>query len=132
MKSYTDEKFGFAFFYPDDWILEKEDNVISVYDAENGLGALQFSVFYVGNDGQIDLKAELEDFLENYMPVEVKVINDLACSAFVDSDRAWQYWLFQRGNSLVLGSYNCEIEDKGKENKIISEILSSFVQSSIN
>ena len=132
MKSYTDEKFGFAFFYPDDWILEKEDNVISVYDAENGLGALQFSVFYVGNDGQIDLKVELEDFLEDYMPVEVEIISDLAYSTFVDGDRVWQYWLFQRGNSLVLASYNCEIEDKGKENEMINEILNSFVQSSIN
>src|SRR5690606_24668562 len=123
MKSYTDEKFGFAFFYPDDWILEKENNVISVYDAENGLGALQFSVFYVGNDSQIDLKAELEDFLEDYMPVEAEIINDLAYSTLINDNRAWQYWLFQRGNSMVLASYNCEIEDKGKENKIINEIL---------
>lgn len=132
MKSYTDDKFGFAFLYPDDWVWEKEDNVISVYDAENGLGALQFSIYYVGNDSEINLKSELEGFLQEYNSFEVKMIDGFAYSKLKDNERVWQYWFFQRGNSLVLASYNCEIEDKGKEDEIINKVLDSFAQSSIN
>ena len=60
MRRYTDDKFGFVFLYPNDWTWEKEDNVISIYNPENGLGALQFSIYYVGNDSRVDLKTELE------------------------------------------------------------------------
>ncbi|CAM1340227.1 hypothetical protein [Tenacibaculum amylolyticum] len=132
MKNYTDDKFGFVFLYPDEWTCEKEDNVISVYDSENGLGALQFSVYYVGNDNEIDLKAELEDFLEDYESFEVHITNGFAYSKLKDSERWWQYWFFQRGNTLILASYNCEIEDEGKEDRAIKEILDSFTQNSIN
>ncbi|UOB16284.1 hypothetical protein [Abyssalbus ytuae] len=132
MRSYTDEKFGFVFFYPNNWILEKENNIISVYNAENGLGALQFSIFYVGNDNQIDLKVELENFLGDYESVEVEMVNNLAYSTFDNNDRTWKYWLFQNGSSLILTSYNCEIEDKGKEDGVINQILNSFIQSSIS
>ncbi|MBS9464378.1 hypothetical protein KIM67_18295 [Flagellimonas sp. 389] len=132
MKSYTDDKFGFVFLYPDNWTREKEDNVISVYDAENGFGALQFSIYYVGNEVQIDLRVELEDFLQDYDSFKIEMIDGFAYSKFRDGEIAWQYWFFRRGNSLVLASYNCEINDRGKEDKIIKNILDSFVQNSIN
>ena len=132
MKTYTDDKFGFVFLYPDNCTYEKEDNVISVYDEENGLGALQFSIYYIGNENKIDLKIELEDFLEDYDSFEVEIVNDLAYSKFIDESRVWQYWLFQKGNTLILASYNCEKEDTGKEDTMVNKILSSFTQSSIN
>lgn len=132
MKSYTDDKFGFVFLYPEDWVWEKEDNVISVYDPERGLGALQLSIYYVGNDGQIDLKAELEDFLQDYSSFKVEMMGDVAYSKLKDDGRFWQYWFFRKGNSLILASYNCEIKDRGEEDEAIMGILSSFAQSSIN
>jgi hypothetical protein len=132
MKNYIDEKFGFVFSYPDNWTLEKEENVISVYDAEYGLGALQFSIYYVGNNNDFDLKVELEDFLQDYESFNVEMKNEFAYSRFTDEDRVWQYWLFQRGNSMILASYNCEIEDDEKENEHINIILNSFATNSIN
>ena len=132
MKNYSDDKFGFVFVYPDNWNCEKEDNVITLYDAENGLGALQLSVYYVGNKNRLDLKSELEDFLQDYESVKVEMKDNLAYSTFNDGDRVWQYWLFQSGNSLIVATYNCATEDKGKENNTINSILCSFVQSSIN
>ena len=129
---YMDNKFGFIFFYPNDWIWEKEENIITVYNPKNGLGALQFSIYYVGNDREINLKVELEDFLEDYNSFKVEIIEDKAYSRIKDEDRIWYYWFFQSGNSLILATYNCEIKDEGKENELIKNILNSFTQSSIN
>ena len=129
---YMDNKFGFIFFYPNDWIWEKEENIITVYNPKNGLGALQFSIYYVGNDREINLKVELEDFLEDYNSFKVEIIEGKAYSRIKDEDRIWYYWFFQSGNSLILATYNCEIKDEGKENELIKNILNSFTQSSIN
>lgn len=131
MKRYTDNKSGLTINYPDDWTFEKEDNIITTYNVVNGSGALQFSTFYVTNDN-IDLKIELEGFLSDKKFSSVELNGNIAYSCFNDGSIAWQYWLLKKGNVIILATYNCEIEDKGKEDVQVNQILNSIIISSNN
>lgn len=115
--------------YPAKWEVEKEGNLVSFYDAKDGLGALQVSHFIVDNPESIELGKELEEYIDN-LPLEAKIttMDKYAYSSFTDEDSIfWEYWLFMKENTLFMFTYNCSEEDIGKEKAIVDSILGSVL-----
>ncbi|GAA3934939.1 hypothetical protein GO495_15050 [Chitinophaga oryziterrae] len=130
MKKQHYNETNIIFTYPNSWQIEQDKNVISLYDPINGVGSIQFSIYYASNSQNISLKDELEDYVSDKHNKFVISVNDLyACTNYLldeDGVRYWKYWLFIKDNMLVFASYNCEKEDYGKEEKIVDEIMNAL------
>jgi hypothetical protein len=128
MKIYKYQGVDLGFSYPDNWVIEKEENIVSIYDPLYGIGALQFSFYLVANPQTIFKKDELEDYIrDRHDSFEVTVNGNCAFSTYLDDKkgRYWKYWLFLKNKTLLFAFYNCQKEDVGKEEKIIDEIIAS-------
>lgn len=129
MKNYRyNEQFGFTF--PDRWEVADDGNLISIYDPNNGLGALQFTLYEVGDPSGIDLISEFEDYLANrHGHFDIEQGDDFVHCDIRDEDGVWwRYWLFIKGNTLVFTTYNCDQQDIGKEDQKVEEIIKSAMQ----
>lgn len=118
------------FSVPDNWILELDGSVISLYDQNDGAGAIQFSIFKVPNLSNINLRTELQEMVDS-RHVECIVIDHGEYSAAVIEeeldDTHWRYWMFIKSDRVVLATYNCAKEDIGIEDEIVDGILNSFI-----
>jgi hypothetical protein len=131
MKTYKYKEADLSFIYPDNWTVLQETNMISVYDSEHGLGALQFSFYQVGNAEGLLLKDELEEYIiKRHGSAEVLKSKDFVFSNYLEGigKRYWKYWLFLKTSILIFVSYNCQEDDIGKEDEIVGNIIHSAVQ----
>lgn len=113
---------------PSDWTVDKGDDVISIFNAEKGLGALQLSIFRVESVPLLNLKDELIDLVDT--PISnVFIENSCAKASYLDQDdnRYWRYWLFLKQDNLFFATYNCEASDRYKEDAIIDKIVESLI-----
>lgn len=127
MNNYKDAVSGLQIVYPSGWILEKSESGVVLFDPINGYGAINFSLYRVSEDSTVNHKEQLDEFLKanNYSAYTINEGEYSASVSVQNSDRYWQYWLFDLYGYLVLASYNCEIEDIGKERNDVSDIVSS-------
>ena len=111
------------------WEVQEEGNVISVFDPKNGLGALQFSIYFVEAAVGINVANELRDFLEDKTAdAEITSFDNYAYSQFYDEEETfWRYWIFREGNHIIFASYNCSSEDAGSEDGSIDKIMKSVL-----
>ena|ERR1700719_4055564 len=131
MKKFDHQEADLSFTYPDDWEIEQEKNIVSVYNPINGVGALQFSFYQIGNDQAISLKDELEDYVKGrHENGQVKLDGSYSFSNFLEGKdgRFWRYWLFIKGKTLTFVSYNCYKNDIGVEEKKVNDIVLSATQ----
>lgn len=112
---------------PNEWKSETNDGVVSLYEPDNGVGALQLS-FYLDNASFIDPSEELESYLGNkHEKIIVKIIDGRAYFDIEDEYGVyWQYWLFLQDRTVIFASYNCDKSDKGIEDHIVKEIIGSI------
>jgi hypothetical protein len=135
MKTYTCKEANLSFVYPDNWAVEQEKNLISVFANEDGVGALQFSYYQVESPENLRLQDELEEYiLKRHSGVEAICSRDFAFSNYLEgaSKRYWKYWLFLRANVLVFGSYNCQENDIGKEDERVDKIVTSAIEGNVD
>lgn len=127
MKKYCDKTTGLYFEYPDEWSLEKDENVLSLYDPIDGVGAIQFSMYKVPNDKNLGLKQELDEYLTDngYVNFEIKKGNSFVYTHVSQENKYWQYWMFIKDDYLIFVSYNCQIDDSSKEIEEINNIVDS-------
>ena len=119
---------GFVITLPDDWEIKNDSDVLSLFDPNNGIGALQFSPFTPPDINAIDPVKELKDYLESKYPVvSIRLADNTAVSNVIDDDLFWRYWLIKGEKSILFVSYNCLNIDRGKEDKVIDEILKSIL-----
>ena len=128
MKVYNLPEIGLFFRCPDDWIVEQEKYIVSIFDPVKGVGALQFSCYNIGSQQEVALKDELADFIKDkHDRYEINVIGNCSFTNYIEgkNDRQWKYWLFLKSNILTFTSYSCHRDDVGKEDKIINNIVFS-------
>jgi hypothetical protein len=131
MKVYENPDVDLSFQYPDNWTIEQEQNVVSLLDPENGLGALQFSVYQIPGSQIISVKTELEDYLKDrHSHFEVSTTDSYALSDYLNDKKGncWKYWMFLKNHTLVFATYNCLKNVIGKESKYIDQIIGSLIE----
>ena len=129
MTTYHSNALNFSIAFPDNWTHEEDGNVLSVYDSNQGVGALQFSSYEVDDIASVDLKAELEDYVsDRHEKFSIQEVSGYAfCKSEDEKGNIWKYWIFKRGSTLVFASYNCLKEDVGKEDAKIEAIIKSAI-----
>lgn len=112
---------------PDNWKIEKDENITSLFDSDNGLGALQFSFYKMPISKTINVVDELKDYLlDKYADIKVHLVSKFAYSSIINKDLYWRYWLLKKDKTIVFISYNCNEADMGKEDSVIDEIINSI------
>lgn len=126
MNTYNHSIFDFQIKYPASWELQEEEDLISIFNSNYGFGALQFKLYDVGND-HIDIRNELDDYLKSrHNSYEIMLDTPFLVHGYnigISEDKHWQYWMFKTGNLLVFTTYNCRLEDMGKEGDEIRSII---------
>jgi len=126
MKIFKYNDSPFSIQIPDNWVLERDKNVISIYDPQNGFGALQISIYYVDILKTISIKTELLDFLaEKHLNVDVKEQNGYAYCNVNENGTYWKYWLIRKDTVLAFATYSCGLNDSEKESEVIENIIQS-------
>jgi len=120
---------------PENWAVEDEGSLISVYDPNQGVGTLQISAYSIPSDQEPDLVEELAKYL--IYRVKIKSKADLISKIKIDSNCAFyevfkeggrycSYWMFYKNYKLIFLTYNCPGEEFSKEKEIIDQILNSL------
>lgn len=120
----------FKALIPGNWIVQEEDDIISLYNPEEGVGALQFSLFSIENALNIDLKKELGILLENKFTGEIILKDNCAEAIYFNekNNKYWRYWLIKNtAGLLIFGSYNSDDNDKEIEKDTVQEIIKSAI-----
>jgi hypothetical protein len=120
---------GLSFILPDDWIVDSNDTVISVYDPINGVGALQISIYQHKSSPEIKLKNYLEDYLgDKFENISISQFDrHVTATSLSKENEWWKFWLFMKDNSLIFASYNCEKGNIYKEETIVENIVESLL-----
>ncbi len=129
MKKYSYNDATWSIEYPDNWSAEMGSNgVVSLYNPDDGVGALQFSFYQVPNPEDKVLENELKNYLKDKLN-DFNIIGNIDytyCSYIHEEKRiAWRYWIFLNKNLLIFATYTCEIVDVGNENDIVDGIIQS-------
>jgi hypothetical protein len=127
MQLYNYKSTSLNFIIPDDWQIEEENNFLSIYDPINGVGALQFSVFWPPDAALVTLESELIEFItDSYKKAFFATVqDDRAYTDYLvhENGAYWKYWLIRKDDMIIFGTYNCSKENAGKEDKIVDEII---------
>ncbi len=130
--NYIDENSGLCFEYPSNWELQLDKNLLTLFNANNGVGVMQCSVYAIPSVHGFVVGEQLSQYLKNNGYDEFVISNNgnVSYSSIVRDGFFWRYWLFLIKSNLVLISYNCEYEDRFKEESIVQRIIESVLSSS--
>jgi hypothetical protein len=113
---------------PDGWQGHHDVGCVSMFHA-NGPGALQITA--QRKNGLVtadDLRDLAADHIANgAKPVDVQ-LGDFCGFTFsygFESDY-WRHWLLKAGSLALIVSYNCPLDERGAEDKVVQLILSSL------
>lgn len=117
------------FYYPDDWDGGYDDGLIFFENSDNPMGALLFTVFYPPADEEVSLIEWLEEMLAiNPREYSVKTGEHyVRFQHIIGEGRSWRYWAIKRAAMVLFGSYNCDLQDQGKEDQIADDIIESIL-----
>lgn len=129
----------YSMSYPDDWIVEedkeKEPYVTTFYDPEKGVGVLQVSAYDIPIKPDFNLVSQFIESLSdigvsaNREEIYVNIFKDKGVvyyDSVLDSNHYFRYWMINRQNRLLFITYNCAPEDKGKEDKVVEEVIETI------
>lgn len=119
------------FNYPNDWIVDQENNLVSVYNPVEGVGALQFSSYQIPEAKTPSITEALSDYVhDRHIKYKILENKNYAYTNYLEGDDAayWKYFLFLIQKTLIFVTYSCEEKNIGEEDKIIESIVMSATQ----
>ncbi len=129
MKKYDILPNGLGIIFPDDWTVEMEGNIVSVYNPVNGVGALQFSIYQSFDSSDINLKEFLAEYLrDKFRNLNISEFDKYVTAESIDlENKWWKFWLFTKTKALIFASYNCSkdfiLEEQFKAEKIVESLI---------
>lgn len=132
MQTFTPPDKAFEITLPESWRYELENGCFTLFDSDEGVGALVMNVFDFGgsvNDSAELLKGVLR---QNRMPVDSVGRAEIAqCKAAVADFRhegqCWVQCMVVRGTRALYLTYSCPEEMKNREREVIDAALGSLV-----
>jgi hypothetical protein len=118
-----------SFKYPNGWVVLDEGEIISVYNPTDGLGALQFSLYPIQEESEVDQISDFNWLLSERHPgLEIQAKNNYLYCDTIDQDFVfWKYWFFYKDSVYIFATYNCAYESIGVEDKQIEIIIESVL-----
>ena len=113
---------------PVGWETEEEEQVVSLYHPDSS-GTLVLSASNeeedISDDYLEELLSEHIDAGADIDDVEYNDFSGVSC-CYDDTEEYWCEWYLRAGPILLFITYNCPIEDEGKEEDVIESILESL------
>ena len=113
---------------PDDWVAEQETESALLYHPD-GPGTLQISAIPQKDTvTAADLRAIATEHLDagaQTDDVEFGTFSGFSLSYGVEGE-FWREWYLRCGTTLLFATYNCDIDDEGKEDDIVELILGTL------
>ena len=118
---------------PIGWEASEEDAIVSIYDPEGGVGALNVSLarrMTDARDGELHMLAKSFAAQRNWPPPAFLNATLPAGPAVEFSHRDgatyWQVWHISGPGHVAVVTYNCEVADAERESAIRKEIVESI------
>lgn len=113
---------------PDHWQIEQIDDAVSFYDPASS-GTLLISTIVEQEDISDEyLEEMLSEHLENdaeLQDIEVGAFNGVSCCYEAD-EGYWCEWYLRHGRIMLFVTYDCALEDEGKEDDVVDSILETL------
>ncbi len=113
---------------PDGWVAEQEAESALLYHPD-GPGTLQISAVPHGDTvTAADLRAIAAEHLDAGAQTEdvgLGSFSGFTLSYGLD-DEFWREWYLHHGKTLLFATYNCDLDDEGKEDEIVELILNTL------
>ena len=114
---------------PADWSSEEHSECVALF-ADSGIGALQISAARNNNGPATD--DDLRDFAKEHLDAGA-LIKPVKCGTFtgfyfhysIDDTYHRQWWL-RCDDTVVLTTYTCDLNQKGQEDTVVDDILSTL------
>lgn len=115
---------------PESWSVEQDEESLIFNDPDN-ITCLEISAVRK-QDGLVeddDLKIFSQDFLEQGLKPTPISIGDFCGSYFSleEDGEAWREWVLCAEDVMLLASHGAELEDKGLDDAIVDEMLSTLL-----
>ena len=133
MKSFYTSRAGwYSLRFPGNWEIEEDEDCMTFYDPQDGVGALQVSAYSAPLPE--DPKAVLLEYLSDkripikkrkiaVQQVESKIISSYD---FTNEKGFEKIWFISQGLYVLFVTYLCGTENIGKETDLIEEIVDSI------
>lgn len=136
MKSYYSKSGWYKLSLPDGFAVDDEQIPISIYDAQEGVGTVQISVFEV-EDVEVDLRVEIENFITSSLGIRREALPNFKIETLADKrvirvngihheNRCHLVWLIHQKRKVALITYNALCDDFAKEISRIEAIADSL------
>ncbi len=135
MKPYFSPYGWYSLHLPDNWVVEEDISLISIYNPVTKVGTLQISAFSIPQDQKLDLVEELAKYLVYRVKLKSKAdlvsrikkeTDSVFFESFTEGNHYSSYWMLFKNYKLIFITYNCASVDFGKEQEIIDQILNSL------
>ena len=133
MKRYLSPSQFYQLNIPDEWIYSEEDNLVSFYDDENGVGSLQISSYSIDDDYDFDMSSELAEFVaetegmnKKDVLLNIKTLNNLISFTSIRNERYWEYYMLFENRKALFITYNSDEKNKTIEMDARQEIIQSI------
>ncbi|WP_299986136.1 hypothetical protein [uncultured Ruegeria sp.] len=120
---------SWALVLPKNCSLLDEDGDVVGFVTDDGFGVLQLSS-YIKDDVVSD--SDLIEFSEEMglQPHNLKATVQGDFTGFsieaTNNDTWWRSWCLRCNSTMIFATYNCEIDDRGVEDQLVEELLSSL------
>lgn len=113
---------------PDHWQIEEVEEAVSFFDP-NSSGTLLISTIVedepISDDYLEEMLAEHLDAGAELHEIELGPFEGVTCCYEAD-EGYWCEWYLRHGNMLLFVTYDCALEDEGKEDDVIDSILETL------
>jgi hypothetical protein len=113
---------------PDDWVAEQETESALLYHPD-GPGTLQISALAQSDTvTAADLRAIAAEHLDAGAQTDAVELGSFSgfSLSYAVADEFWREWYLRGGSTLLFATYNCDLDDEGKEDDIVELILGTL------
>lgn len=115
---------------PDEWKAERDDDSVTIADCDR-VSEVDITVIRKpqGQVNEADLDEFAEDLLAQGLTGEAIALNAAQGLFFQydDEDGAWREWYLAAESLMIYITHNTAIEDKGLDNAVVDDFLSTLV-----
>ena len=113
---------------PEDWVLETDDDAVSLFNPDSS-GTLMISTIkedeIISDEYLEELVTEHLDAGADLQEVECGEFDGVSCCYEAD-EGYWCEWFLRHGTIMLFVTYDCALDDEGKEDDMVDSMLESL------
>lgn len=128
---YTSKAGWYSLRYPGNWVVEEGEECTTFSDPQRGVGALQVSAYETPTYQNCEetMLEYLSDHGVSVLEGNVEVQNQegkcIASYSYTQEPWFRRVWFISEDHKLLMITYNCSIEHRGKEDREVNELVAS-------